>query len=169
MMSSSQTNLVGLIVRFLKSFDLEFVYIYIWLYFRLTSVETLVRIKCLLLGSKRFDDFLSLLGDKIQLQDWTKFRGQISRSFLRFYCDRYCEQVAWMCGGTWLGRKVCSPPRRSTRSCSMSQHCCHSQTMTNNRWINKGITPQKGATPLVNRNLNNNLKFKIYILFYYFY
>ena len=25
---------------------------------------------------------------------------------------------------------------------------------------NKGITPQKGVTPLVNRNLNNNLKFK---------
>ena len=24
----------------------------------------------------------------------------------------------------------------------------------------KGITPQKGATPLVNRNLNKNLKFK---------
>ena len=26
--------------------------------------------------------------------------------------------------------------------------------------INKGITPLKGVTPLVNRNLNNNLKFK---------
>ena len=25
---------------------------------------------------------------------------------------------------------------------------------------NKGIAPQKGATPLVNRNLNNNFKFK---------
>ena len=36
-------------------------------------------------------------------------------------------------------------------------------------YINKGITPQKGATPLINRNLNNNLKFKIYISFYHFY
>ena len=26
--------------------------------------------------------------------------------------------------------------------------------------IYKGITPLKGVTPLVNRNLNNNLKFK---------
>ena len=26
--------------------------------------------------------------------------------------------------------------------------------------LNKGITPQKGATPLVNRNLNNHLIFK---------
>ena len=30
-----------------------------------------------LLGSQSFDDFLLLLGDKIQLKDWSKFRGQI--------------------------------------------------------------------------------------------
>ena len=28
-------------------------------------------------GSKRFDEFLLLLGDRIQLKDWTKFRGEI--------------------------------------------------------------------------------------------
>ena len=29
-------------------------------------------------GSQNFDDFLLLLGDKIRLKDWSKFRGKIS-------------------------------------------------------------------------------------------
>ena len=36
----------------------------------------------LFLGSENFDNFLHLLGDKVRLKDWTKFKGISFISFI---------------------------------------------------------------------------------------
>ena len=85
-------------------------------------------------GSEGFEQFLRLLGDKVELRDWPKFRGGLDTRADMTGRHRWIDTYFITAINIFNDLSAaCTPPTRSTSSCSTSPPCYPSPTRTSSR------------------------------------